>query len=52
MKIVNKVLISIDESDLKDGEFYNKSIVEVADECFNDMPSLKHSSATSTIDLL
>jgi hypothetical protein len=41
MKIEKKVLLSVEASDLIDGVFYNKGIVEVADSCFCDMPELK-----------
>ena len=41
MKILNNVLISVTSADLKDGEFHHKSIVEIADKCFYDMPELK-----------
>jgi len=34
-------LISVDESDLVDGVFYNDKVTEVADRCFYNMPSLK-----------
>ena len=40
MKIKNKVLISVDESDLKDGHFYNSEITEIGDNCFCNMDSL------------
>ncbi|TDQ12808.1 hypothetical protein, partial [Pedobacter metabolipauper] len=41
MKIINKVLVSVSESDIKDGKFVNKTVTEVADRCFNDLPSLR-----------
>ena len=40
MKTKNNVLLSVDESDLKDGKFENKTITEIADGCFNEMESL------------
>ncbi len=44
MEIKNKVLISVDESDIVDGQFINKTVTEVADDCFYGMESLKHVS--------
>ena len=41
MKTQNKVLISISEDDLVKGVFRNNDVIEVADNCFNEMPSLK-----------
>ena len=40
MKIINKVLVSVEESDIKNGKFTNKVVTEVADGCFNDMSDL------------
>ncbi len=41
MKILNGVLLSVSASDLdKDGRFVNKTVKEVADKCFWDMPEL------------
>ena len=34
MKIKKGILLSIDESDLKEGEFYSKAVKEVADHVF------------------
>lgn len=33
MKIVNKKLISVSESDIVDGKFINKTVTEVGDDC-------------------
>ena len=41
MKIKKGILLSIDESDLKEGEFYSKAVKEVADHVFYDMPGLR-----------
>ena len=41
MKIEKGILLSIDESDLKEGEFYSKAVKEVADHVFYDMPGLR-----------
>jgi hypothetical protein len=41
MKIVNKVLISVSESDIIDGVFTNKTVTEVADNCFYDLDGLQ-----------
>ena len=41
MQIQKKKLISVDESDLKDGHFYNNEITEIGDNCFYNMRSLK-----------
>ena len=40
MRITNKVLMSVDESDLKDGVFYNKSVTEISDNCFYNIRGL------------
>ncbi len=41
MKIRNNVLLEVEESDLVDGHFGHKKVVEVADGCFNEIPTLK-----------
>jgi hypothetical protein len=41
MEIVNKVLISVSESDIVDGKFTNKDVIEVADNCFYNLDSLR-----------
>ena len=40
MKIKNKLLLSITESDLINGHFYNDQITEIASNCFLDMETL------------
>lgn len=40
MKIVNKVLVSVEASDIVNGKFYDKSITEVADGCFSGLREL------------
>lgn len=40
MKIKNKILLSVDESDLKNGVFANKKITEISSGCFVNMPML------------
>ena len=40
MKIENKVLLSITESDLINGHFYNDQITEIARGCFSEMKTL------------
>ena len=44
MKIENKKLISVDASDLVDGQFINHKITEIGDGCFNNMPELRYVS--------
>lgn len=41
MKIVNKKLISVSESDIVDGKFINKTVTEVGDDCFVNLKSLR-----------
>ena len=41
MKIVNKVLISVLESDIIDGKFTNKEVTSVADKCFYELRNLR-----------
>ena len=41
MEIKNKILISVSEIDLIKGIFINNDVIEVADNCFMKMPSLK-----------
>ena len=41
MKIVNKKLISVEESDLVDGVFSNTEITEIGNGCFYRMGKLK-----------
>ena len=41
MKIVNKVLVSVDASDLVDGVFYNEIVIEIANNCFLNIKNLK-----------
>ena len=41
MKIVNKVLVLVSESDIVDGKFVNKTVTSVADNCFFNLPSLR-----------
>ena len=40
MEIKKGVLISVNETDLENGVFYNDKVVELADKCFNNVPSL------------
>ena len=41
MKIVNKVLISVSESDIKEGKFVNETVIEISNDCFNSLRSLR-----------
>ena len=40
MKIKNKVLLSVEDSDLVNGVFFNDEVIEVADNCFSEMKNL------------
>lgn len=41
MKIIGKKLISVSEADIVDGKFVNKTVTEVADNCFYNLKSLR-----------
>ncbi len=41
MKILKGVLVSVEESDLESGVFYNDKIIELAEGCFIGMKTLK-----------